>query len=77
MSEASVEVREKLLQGVLVLEDRISAEELEPFERREEMKGNLNEWRRIEAKGPMETDAAGGGVTCILGPKLQGRDCFL
>ena len=61
MSGALEDVREKLLQEVLVLEDRISVEELELFEISEGMKELMMERRRTKAAGWRVSDVAGVG----------------
>ena len=55
-SEASREVREKLLKEVLVLEDRISAEEAELLETSEEMKELMMERRNMKAEEWTDSD---------------------
>ena len=72
MSGAPEELRKKLLQEVMVQEDRISVEELELFEKMVETEEIMKERRKTTAEEWRVSDAAGGGVTCKAASGAQG-----
>ena len=62
MSGALEKIREKHQEGFFVLEDRISAEELQLFEKREELEEIMKERRRTKVENWRVSDAARSGV---------------
>ena len=72
MSGAPEEFRKKLLQEVMVQEDRISVEELELFEKMVETEEIVKERRKTTAEEWRVSDCPGGGVTCKAASGAQG-----
>ena len=74
MSGAPDEFREKLFQEVRVLDDRISAEETELFEKRMEMEEFLQDRRRSKVVGCRASDGFESGVARKAASRARGSN---